>query len=188
MTLERWRSTAAQRWGDLGPVGLAAYPAATDAEAAADNTRIFADNMEWLMRLFAERQHARGMHAYAYHFAFEPLYAPDGHNLGVCHTCELPFVFDNLGTPRLYPDSSSPDLTQASEPARKVAMLMSSYWINFARTGDPNGPGLPQWPQIQSVATGPVLQISDHPVAADSLGPDKTKLYQALYDKQMAAL
>lgn len=188
MTAERWHGTATQRWGDLAELGLKAYPAATDAEAASNNIGMFADNMEWIMRLFAAHQRALGMHAYAYHFVFEPTYAPEAHKLGVCHTCELPFVFDNLATPRLYPDSSSPDLTLASPSAHQVAKLMSSYWINFARTGDPNGPGLPPWPQIETVAAGPVLQIGTNPVAADSLGPDKASLYQRLYDKQMAGL
>ena len=37
------------------------------------------------------------------------------------------------------------ELAAASAPDKKVADQMSSYWVNFARTGDPNGAGLPAW-------------------------------------------
>jgi para-nitrobenzyl esterase len=188
MTAQRWKASAAQRWGELAPLGLAAYPAATDAQAAADSIGSFADNMAWIMRVFAARQRAIGKRAYVYQFVHAPPYAPGARNLGVCHTCEMVYVFDNLGALRQFPDSSSPELALRSPVDVKVAELTSSYWVNFARSGDPNGPGLPKWPLFEGAARGPVLQIGPSPAVGDSLGPRKAKLYQGLYERLLGRL
>jgi para-nitrobenzyl esterase len=182
MTAQRWKETAAQRWGEASALGLEAYPVTDDAQAAADNTRLFADNMAWITRFYAARQRAIGKRAFVYLFVHEPPYAEGAHKLGVCHTCELPYVFDNLGALRLYPDSSSPQLAVASPAEAATAAVVSAYWINFARTGDPNGHGLPKWPVFEDIAKGPVLQLDQKPVVGDSLGPAKVKFYQAMYD------
>jgi para-nitrobenzyl esterase len=184
MTVGRWKSGAGLRWGGAAALGLEAYPAVDDAQAAANNTRIFADNMAWITRFYAARQRALGRHAYVYLFVHEPPYAQGARNLGVCHTCELPYVFDNLGTLRLYPDSSSPERALASPADVKLAAMTSAYWINFARTGDPNGKGLPKWPLFKDLIAGPVMHLGPQPAVAESLSPTKLKLYQALYDQQ----
>jgi len=55
------------------------------------------------------------------------------------HCMELPFVFDNIERAR--------QMTGGGQEAHLLADKMSSAWINFAKTGNPNHDGLPQWPQ-----------------------------------------
>ncbi len=81
---------------------------------------------------------ARGVPAYVYRFSYVPAaMAGQGRN-GAPHGAEIPYVFNTL--------SAGPGA--APEPKdQAVARMVNTYWANFARTGDPNGSGLPKWPR-----------------------------------------
>ena len=55
----------------------------------------------------------------------------------------------------------------------KLSDTIAEYWVNFARNGNPNGPGLPEWPTYNSSAD--VVQIFDEDVRA-SVHPRKEQL------------
>lgn len=82
----------------------------------------------------AERHAAAGNPVYFYQFAWETDYANGLVRAG--HGVDTPLVIDNPhGRP-----------TTATAPGRdEIAALMSDTWIAFARTGDPNHEGLPEW-------------------------------------------
>jgi para-nitrobenzyl esterase len=132
----------------------------------------FRDTLMWSMRLFAERQTAIGKHAYWYFFTHEPPVDPGARNLKATHAAEIPYVFDNLGAPRTIPDTSSPRLAAASEKDRALAEMMSSYWTNFAKTGDPNGKDLPAWAPFKNSDMPPHIlgEITECP-GTDVLNP-----------------
>jgi para-nitrobenzyl esterase len=81
-------------------------------------------------------------------FSHGPPLEPGVRDLKANHAAEVPYVFNNLAALRPIPDLSWPRLASASEKDRVLAETISSYWVNFAKTGDPNGRQLPAWPQL----------------------------------------
>ncbi|HEX6998113.1 MAG TPA: carboxylesterase family protein [Gammaproteobacteria bacterium] len=183
-TAAQLEEQARARWGDLAEEFLALYPHATDAEAARSAAQSFSDGAFWHMRLYADYQVQRGRRAWLYYFTQNPP-APDGQPpFPAAHAAEVPYVFANIGELPLFPDRSLPDLAARSAPDLALADRMSSYWVNFARSGDPNGDGLPRWqPHRKGDASGAI--VLDAEPATERL-PDARRL--ALYDELYARM
>ena len=86
------------------------------------------------------------------------------------HSAEVPYVFGNLLTTGFL---SGPYV----DADRKISNDIQQYWANFARTGDPNGAGLPKWPKFDEKARG-FMEFTDHgPVAKEALRRPICDLY-----------
>jgi len=57
----------------------------------------------------------------------------------------------------------------------EVARLMNRYWANFAKTGDPNGEGLPQWP-VYNAGTNEIMEFRSDGSATGERDPKKARL------------
>ncbi|WP_260927672.1 carboxylesterase/lipase family protein [Novosphingobium sp. 9] len=156
-SLLRWMPGIAEaKLKSLGPDAdraLALYDVATVGQDKA-MTRMWGDAaMVEPARATARLSAAAGNPTYLYRFAYVPE-AQRSVRPGVGHSDEIEFVFD---TPT---DASKPGWTAGDEATAK---LTSAYWVAFARTGNPNHAGAPQWPrftvsdsaQIAFTNTGP---------------------------------
>src|SRR5687768_15157642 len=127
---------------------------------AANTNTAQRDAMAWHARIFAEKQTQIGRKAYVYTFTHEPPVEPPAPNLRATHAAEMIYVFNNLHAPRMIPDRSSPRLAMESPKDRAIAEQMSSYWVNFAKSGDPNGKDstgktLPKWERFKDRNAAP---------------------------------
>ena len=140
------------------------------------------------MRLFADYQkQARQQGVALYYFAQNPP-APAGQPaFPAAHASEVPYVFNNLGELALFPDRSEPELAAASAPDRKVADQMSSYWVNFARNGNPNGAGLPVWQEHRSASSERAIILDAEPSSESLPTKPRLELYDKLYAQMRAA-
>jgi para-nitrobenzyl esterase len=139
-----------KRYGSFAAEFLKLYPAGSDEQAKEAHYESSRDQgMGWEMRTWVRAQNKTGKApAYLYYFTRIPP-SPVADRYRAYHAAEIQYVFGNLRAGRPWEDAD-----------RKLAETMSSYWVNFAATGNPNGKGLPKWPGYDA-KTDPLMQFGD---------------------------
>ncbi len=157
MTAAAFREDAAKQYGAKQDAFLKAFPAGTDEEAAQSQKELSRDRMfGWQNYTWAALQSNNGKQpVYFYYFSRVP---PGEPGYGAFHSAEFGYALDNL-------DKWDRPFTAWD---KELSNSMSSYWVNFAATGNPNGKGLPQWPLFTTAATkvmqfGNKLEVADMP-------------------------
>jgi para-nitrobenzyl esterase len=161
-------------FGALPPAIVAAYPHASDEAARQARLDLERDlRFGWDMWAWARLQAASGKSAvYYYSFRQRPPFPTDSvyAGWGASHFAELWYVFDHLNQ----------EPWSWSKADLKVAQTMSRYWTNFARSGDPNGKGLPSWPAFTNT-NGRVLSFGDPIKVADVANLSSLTVLDAVY-------
>ncbi len=142
-----FKALAERRFGKDSDEFLKLYPYSSDQEAWAAQAASMRDQtFGWEMRTWARMQNKTGKSkVYLYYFTRVP---PGKHRVpGAYHGSEIAYVFDNL---KVAPFVAGGDPTPWEDVDHKLADAMSSYWVNFATTGDPNGKGLLKWPAYKA--------------------------------------
>lgn len=107
---------------------------------------------------------AQGSPAYIYRFGYVAAGLRERLPNGAPHGSEIAYAFNTLGAGGRGPSPSAED--------RAVAKILNGYWANFAKTGNPNGAGLPEWPRYNP-RTDEILEI--RPDGSAVGGPDPLK-------------
>jgi len=166
-TLAEYNDRARQRFGDAADEFLKLYPATNDAEAEAAQKESTKDQALVAQYLWA-RVRAKTAKTPVYEYLWDhTLPGPNSEKYGAFHSAELVYVLNTIsGSDRPFTDED-----------RRIAAMMSSYWANFAATGDPNGKGLHAWPAVDDKRQ--VMEVGDKtqaiPLAAS---PEKTSFFE----------
>ncbi len=149
LTVAEYQQWIHTRFASLAPAALRVYPANSDAEATRAHTDIIGDGM------FCEstRLIARGNSMHQPNtFAYVLTRRVGDDNVPATHSDDLPYVFGSL---------SQPSFMKHGPPAPadlELSRTIQRAWVQFATSGDPAAPGLPQWPRYDR-AKDPYLEL-----------------------------
>ncbi len=151
-----FRADAEADYRELAPAFLELYPARTDEDVAQSSSLANGDRLFIWQNWTLARLHAGAGKAstFYYHTSRVPP-LPEPHGLaearpGAFHAMEIPYLFRHLEV-RPWP---------WEDHDRRLSDIVSGYWLNFCRYGDPNGPTLPPWLEFDPEAPA-VMHFGD---------------------------
>ena len=162
---EALRKSIEDAYGDLAPKALALYGLAEPGSKGNEDPLYGDAAAQWGadvgFRCGAQLEaefHFSAKHP-AYEYQFDR--AIPG-RAATQHAAELPYVFGNLLPAGFVGGPFGPD-------DRKISDQMQVYWTNFAKTGNPNGSGLPKWPKFNPAVRAYIEFTDSGPVAREGL-------------------
>ena len=133
MSVDDYKKEAQSKYGDKAEIFLNVFPASTDDEVKIVKQKLsllgFAGLPSHLLAGFNSKE------TYLYQYSHVPPDKPNFPNYGAFHTSEVPYTLHTLHTWK-----------RPWQPwDKELENIISSYWVNFAKTGSPNGSNLPEW-------------------------------------------
>jgi para-nitrobenzyl esterase len=148
MTVDEYKKEAQTKYGDKTDTYLSIFPAATADEVKTAKQKItllsFAGMPSHLLAGFNTKT------TYVYQFGHIPTDKPNFPNYGAFHTSEVPYALHTLHKWNRPWQQLDKDLEN----------FISSYWVNFAKTGNPNGGNLPEWKSYDK-HSGNIMLLND---------------------------
>ena len=153
-TPEQYQDGIHTRFGKFADTILKLYPGNTPEQAARAGGDIMRDaTFAWPTWAWARLQSRTGKSKVFMYFFDQPL--PPGSPMasdGALHGAEMPFMFEHLKQRKINWQPGD----------YKLSKMMITYWTNFAKHGNPNGPGLPEWPVFKE-GKATVMHLKDIP-------------------------
>ncbi|MFD1255742.1 carboxylesterase/lipase family protein [Mucilaginibacter terrae] len=171
-TPEAYKNALQKLYGDKANEVFQEYPATTTEEVKRVATELASDRFIAFSTWKFTNLHSKTSGKPVYRYYYTRKRGDPEKSSGAVHSAEIEYALGNLNYNKAY-NWTADDF--------KVSETMQSYFLNFIKTGNPNGKGLPAWPALQNRTPNEVMVIDVNSKLAPEINPKRYLLLDAMY-------